>query len=31
MPDNPEYEPIILNEDKRGRILGIVKMEMKRF
>ena len=31
MPDNPEYEPIILNEDKRGRILGIAKMEMKRF
>ncbi|MEN3245949.1 S24 family peptidase [Fructilactobacillus sanfranciscensis] len=31
MPDNPEYEPIILNEDRRGRILGIVKMEMKRF
>lgn len=31
MSDNSEYEPIILNEDKRGRILGIVKMEMKRF
>ncbi|CAJ2232254.1 XRE family transcriptional regulator [Fructilactobacillus sanfranciscensis] len=31
LPDNPEYEPIILNEDKRGRILGIAKMEMKRF
>lgn len=31
LPDNPEYEPIVLNEDKRGRILGIVKMEMKRF
>lgn len=31
LPDNPEYELIILNEDKRGRILGIVKMEMKRF
>lgn len=31
LPDNPEYEPIILNKDKRGRILGIIKMEMKRF
>lgn len=31
MPDNPEYEPIVLNEDRPGRILGIVKMEMKRF
>ena len=29
--DNSEYKPIILNKDKRGRILGIVKMEMKRF
>lgn len=29
--DNSEYEPIVLNKDKRGRILGIVKMEMKRF
>lgn len=31
MPDNPSYEPIVLNEDRPGRILGIVKMEMKRF
>lgn len=31
LPDNPKYEPIILNKDKRGRILGIIKMEMKRF
>ena len=31
IPDNPSYDPIILNKDKRGRILGIVKMEMKRF
>lgn len=30
MSDNSEYDPIILNKDKRGRILGIVKMEMKR-
>ena len=29
--DNSEYDSIILNKDKRGRILGIVKMEMKRF
>ena len=31
MPDNPSYDPIVLNEDRPGRILGIVKMEMKRF
>ena len=31
MPDNPSYDPIVLNEDRPWRILGIVKMEMKRF
>ncbi|USS93798.1 helix-turn-helix domain-containing protein [Fructilactobacillus ixorae] len=31
MPDNPDFEPIILNEDKQGRIIGLVKMEMKMF
>ncbi|USS89879.1 helix-turn-helix domain-containing protein [Fructilactobacillus cliffordii] len=31
MHDNPDFEPIILNEDKPGRILGIVKMEMNMF
>ncbi|WP_054691182.1 helix-turn-helix domain-containing protein [Fructilactobacillus florum] len=31
IPDNPKYEPIVLNEDKPGKIIGIVKMEMKMF
>ncbi|USS86453.1 helix-turn-helix domain-containing protein [Fructilactobacillus cliffordii] len=31
MPDNPDFEPIVLNEDKPGRIIGVVKMEMKMF
>ncbi|ETO40004.1 SOS-response repressor and protease LexA [Fructilactobacillus florum 8D] len=31
IPDNPKYEPIVLNEDKSGKIIGIVKMEMKMF
>ncbi|WP_413627124.1 XRE family transcriptional regulator [Fructilactobacillus vespulae] len=31
IPDNPNYSPLILNQDKLGKIIGIVKLTMKEF